>query len=77
MNHNAKLYVIRLNASGGLAKSQPCSLCCLWLKFFRIKKVIYSTETGELVEKRTKELLEDRDPYITSGRRFLIKMSLK
>ena len=45
---NKKAVIIRLNESGKLANSRPCSICMQALKQHGVKTIVYSTVSGQL-----------------------------
>ena len=51
------IVVIRVNNSGNLCSSQPCHKCVEYMKTvaiqkgYKIKKIFYSTSTGEIENK--------------------------
>ena len=51
------IVVIRVNKSGNLCSSQPCQKCVDYMKTvaiqkgYKIKKIFYSTSTGEIENK--------------------------
>jgi len=58
------MIVIRLKQDG-LGESKPCALCHNFLKKFRIKKVYYSTSSGNVIMMKVNDTLNSE--YITKG----------
>ena len=56
MPSNARLVVIRLVTDGAIGKSTPCTDCLNLIKSAGFKKVTYSTGTGDLITKKTKDI---------------------
>lgn len=73
-SHNLKLYVIRLGINNELLQSRPCDVCLLWLIHFSIKKVIYTDSGGNLVEKKVKNLVDEEDQHVCSGKKHMLRM---
>jgi hypothetical protein len=52
------ILVIRVNNSGNLCSSKPCSNCILYMKTiavkkgYKIKRIFYSTSSGTIVNER-------------------------
>ena len=57
------MVVVRLGKDGSLKNSYPCNHCINVLKFYNIKKIIYSSDTGIIINK-----INDLNPiHISSG----------
>jgi tRNA(Arg) A34 adenosine deaminase TadA len=50
------IVVIRLGSDGTFKNSRPCSHCVNVLKFYNIKKVVYSSEDGLLITEKIKTM---------------------
>lgn len=48
--------VVRINKEGCLKNSRPCNQCLDTMKKYRIKKIIYSTENGELISEKPENM---------------------
>lgn len=53
---NLSIIVIRVNGEGRLCNSRPCINCLNYMKLFSIKTVHYSTEEGEIISEKIKEM---------------------
>lgn len=58
------LLVVRVNKEGKMANSKCCVLCTALLKAVGISKIYYSTDSGEIVCQRVRDLEFD---FISSG----------
>lgn len=70
------LMVIRVTRSGKLCNSKPCAKCIQYLatmKYYTVKDVYYSDETGQIVVVKLSKLLNDRNKHVSS--RFRRKVS--
>ena len=56
--------VVRFGKDGSLKNSRPCNHCLNTMKFYRIKKVMYSTDDGTIMSEKP-ELMEQL--HISSG----------
>ena len=56
--------VVRFGKDGSLKNSRPCNHCLDTMKFYRIKKVMYSTDDGTIMSEKP-ELMEQL--HISSG----------
>lgn len=43
------ILIVRINPSGELRLAQPCPMCSKLLDYIGIKRIYYSTQTGEIV----------------------------
>ena len=68
---NMKMIVIRVKRdSDDLGNSRPCSNCISYLRLFGIKSVLYSTDTGELLQEKVADMDKNHE---SSGARFIRK----
>ena len=58
-NKKLTLVVIRINKSQQLINSKPCKECISNIYSGGIRKIIYSDAEGNLIESKTKELLDE------------------
>lgn len=73
LNHLKKvdMLVIRVNRSGSLGNSKPCLHCLYMLseklpeKGYSLCKVYYSTEFGDINEKKLHALINEDVPHVT------------
>ncbi len=75
-NNNVKrktrvnILVLRTMSDGRLKNSKPCRHCVLKMsnnKYLNIKNVYYSTENGEIICIKLKDLVGDIDSCVISG----------
>ena len=53
------LWVIRYQRNGNLAKSKPCSSCLNVIRQFKITRIFYSWDDGEIIKVKTSEFETD------------------
>lgn len=54
--HKIDIYVVRINAEGGLTESEPCNECLNAMKFSGIRYVFYSTHDGRICRERVRDM---------------------
>lgn len=54
---NYTIIVIRVNSSGQLVSSKPCTMCLEKMLAIGIRRVIYIDENSNFVETKTKKLI--------------------
>jgi len=50
------IVVVRIGKDGNLKNSRPCNHCLEMMINYKIKKVMYSTDSGEIVSEKPSEM---------------------
>lgn len=61
------MVVLRYLANGSLTMAKPCHLCLECMVIAGVRKVIYSDTTGQLIEAKVRDLLDEQVVYYTPG----------
>ncbi len=61
---NCVIAVVRISNDGCLRNSRPCNNCLETMKFYRIKKIMYSTDDGII---KTEKPVDMEPMHISSG----------
>jgi deoxycytidylate deaminase len=62
--NNCTIAVLRFARDGSLRNSRPCNHCLESMKFYRIKKIMYSTDDGTIKSERPEDM---EHLHISSG----------
>ena len=62
--NNCTIAVVRLGRDGTLKNSRPCNHCLDSMKFYRIKKIMYSTDDGTIKTEKPENM---EQVHISSG----------
>ena len=54
--NNCTIAVLRIGKDGSLRNSRPCNHCLESMKFYRIKKIMYSTDDGTIKSERPEDM---------------------
>ena len=58
------IVVVRYGKDGTLKNSRPCNHCLEIMKFYRIKKISYSTDTGDVMSEKPENM---EQMHVSSG----------
>ena len=61
---NCVIIVVRFGKDGSLKNSRPCNHCLETMKFYRIKKVVYSDDNGNIVTEKPESM---EQCHVSSG----------
>jgi len=64
------LYVVRISTGGNLRNSAPCKNCLSVIKFVGIKKIVFSSDDGNIKIYKTDNY---KTKYITSCQKYMVK----
>ena len=58
------IIVIRFGKDGSLKNSRPCNHCLETMKFYRIKKIVYSDDNGDIITEKPESM---EQCHVSSG----------
>jgi hypothetical protein len=73
--NNIDIVVVRLKNNGTYGNSKPCAAClnklnmCAPVKGYRIRRIYYSDENGEIVKSTLEQLLNE-PLYVSKGSHY-------